>query len=821
MDIIQILEKNRTFEEYHTHVSMDQPKGKFLIDRNASESFWKEYLDDIYSGKSYSIAEKPQNIMPVLVDVDIKKETEEKDNLYSIEQLENMVHNYQNALKDILDDCKSENLYCFVLEKPSYQIEKDGKIFTKQGFHLHFPYTFLTKNDQINHLLPRVKKCKDGELIDDCHTRNPWLLYGSVKKEGMNPYLLTKIYDENGNIITLEKALKNYKIYDVNENPIQINNHSLYLPRILSIIPWHRPISELQKNLQNVIKNEKKIELEDEDCTSERSELINKYLEVIKKSRFKNYSDWFSLCKIMRKNNLSRDKFIKYSEESGYTGFNPEECNKLWFTIECKKTPGFPTLQKWCEEDGIDWKSMFCQKKNKMIQSLINGIKDFGKLTEFSVAEAFFDNYKDDFYHTPIGWLKYTDKWEVGDDESIIFPFMKKIGQCFNSYAHTLKDDLMVSMLKQSIVLVSYSFVSKVIKTARSLFKNDMILNKFDRKDTWFCFSDGKAIDMLTKNIIIIKKEDFIITTCGYPMPERNHIYMDEVKKIINGITSNYDNFMMMDAYDFQNGNPDQIMKIEQGSGGNGKSLKNLLKIKSLGNYAGTLPIDQLTQFSSGRDSTNSGIASMRGKRYCQFNEPEDDKQITLKVGCIKELTGEAEITVRNLYEKSATMRIQFKPTIVCNNPPKLSKSDEAIERRIRVHDYPYQFVDEPTLPHHRKKDTSLINRCETNENLQHAYLFLIIDKFTETKGRFIITEEVKQASNDYMKENNPIAIFMEDYTHSINFIRQPILYKKYQNWCQDKFQEVVSSRNFASYIYQLKFKVIPDLKHGNKIYCQ
>jgi hypothetical protein len=186
------------------------------------------------------LAEKPQTFIPILVDIDIKIEyTESNDvnRLYTDYQLENIVRNYQDVLKTILHECKNEHLYCFVLEKPVYRIEANGKEYTKGGFHLHFPYTFITKFDHENHLLPRVKKNvnkdqtfkslgfeKSGDLIDNGYTKAPWLLYGSKKKEGMNPYKLTKIYNEERDIISIEEALKNYKIYNSDELEMDIKD---------------------------------------------------------------------------------------------------------------------------------------------------------------------------------------------------------------------------------------------------------------------------------------------------------------------------------------------------------------------------------------------------------------------------------------------------------------------------------------------------------------------------------------------------------------------------------------------------------------------
>ena len=70
-----LLNKSRVDGVVWTHVSLFQPKGKYQIDRRSIEQFWKHYLESVNSNigdKVMSIAEKPQQYIPILVDVDLK-----------------------------------------------------------------------------------------------------------------------------------------------------------------------------------------------------------------------------------------------------------------------------------------------------------------------------------------------------------------------------------------------------------------------------------------------------------------------------------------------------------------------------------------------------------------------------------------------------------------------------------------------------------------------------------------------------------------------------------------------------------------------------
>jgi hypothetical protein len=249
---------------------MINPTGSFQINRSIMESFWESYCTAIKEEEkiSFGIAEKIQVHFPVLVDFDIKLPfTEDKDvsRLYTKTQLESVIRDYQEVIRSIVDNYTSNHGICCALEKPAYRVSSGDNEYIKSGFHLHFPYLFLSKSDHVVHLIPRVKKMLNkskifknlgienaGDLIDNSYVSNPWLLYGSKKSDNKDPYRLTTIYNDERDEIMLEDAFKDYKIYDSDENEIPIGNkYEFYLPRILSVVPWYRQITELKPMLQS------------------------------------------------------------------------------------------------------------------------------------------------------------------------------------------------------------------------------------------------------------------------------------------------------------------------------------------------------------------------------------------------------------------------------------------------------------------------------------------------------------------------------------------------------------------------------------------
>lgn len=262
--IKDILKNNYVDGVFHTHVSLIKPMGKFQFNRQVLEEFWSLYCDLINEEKkpNIGIAEKYQQYIPVLVDIDLKIKNDEnflEDSLYTYEDVKIIISIYQSILREIVLDCTDTELTCIFLEKNIYQQDKNDISYLKHGFHLHFPYIFLNKTDQEIQLIPRVKQLledskvfsnlplENSKFFDDAYCNLPWLLYGSKKSETSEPYKVTKVYDSELNEISLEKALKYYEIFDNKEQLIPIKgNVKYFLPRILSVIPYGRKVKELK-----------------------------------------------------------------------------------------------------------------------------------------------------------------------------------------------------------------------------------------------------------------------------------------------------------------------------------------------------------------------------------------------------------------------------------------------------------------------------------------------------------------------------------------------------------------------------------------------
>ena len=152
--ISNILREHYTDGFYITHTSMIEPTGKFQFSRQTLEEFFNLYCQEIENKNYfYGITEKPQQYVPILIDIDLKIKTSSSSSLYSEKQVLQIINIYNRVLKETIE-IENSDLTCVFLSKPSY-IQKDN---LKHGFHLHYPKIFMDQLEIENHLVPKVKE---------------------------------------------------------------------------------------------------------------------------------------------------------------------------------------------------------------------------------------------------------------------------------------------------------------------------------------------------------------------------------------------------------------------------------------------------------------------------------------------------------------------------------------------------------------------------------------------------------------------------------------------------------------------------------------
>lgn len=846
MDSVRdILANTKVFGDYHTHVSMIQPLGKFQISRDNIEKFWNIYCADIYemfSGSDekrdndpayfYGVAEKVQTYLPVLVDVDIKlpfREDHDMTKLYTEYQLESVIRDYQEVLKNIIEGCKPTHLICFVLEKPAYKITSGDHEYIKNGFHLHFPYTFLSKNDHEAHLLPRVKKLLDkskifqqigvdkaGDLVDASYVRNPWLLYGSRKNELMDPYRLTSIYDQEREKISLSVALDKYKIYDADECEIDMRGRfEHFLPRVLSVIPWCRAVSEVKPNLPSLLK----INTSSADGNKKRNYIVKnmtevmekarKFLNVISERRAEIYSDWMQIgWAIYNITDGSEDGMMMWLDFSSRCPekFDEASCMSVWEKMEHRNMT-IGTLAHFAKEDNpIEYSKIVRSYSDEYIRQSLSG-------SHHDLAKACFERYGNEFVCASIVqnvWYQYQGhKWRRIEEgvflrqklsDEFVDTFSEKAKEIFEKMSHCPEGDKDMYSSQQKLVqkmitnLKQSPFKTNVMKECKEVFYNENFLKNLD-KNAWLIGFRNGVYDLKANMFRPGIPEDYL----SLQMPIDYSEYTEDdslVKEVYDFFEKifpdtevrNY--FMDVASEVFVGGNKKKHVYFWSGEGDNGKSVTELFFEKMLGEYAVKLP----TSLIVGKRTQSSAacpelVRAGNGVRWAILQEP--DKKDVINIGILKELSGNDSFFARGLFQAGGEIDPMFKLSVICNDPPSIPYSDKATWNRIRVIPFESTFSNDAPDTYEEQLQKKIFPKDpyfnEKIPTLIKPFAWVLLNH-RQKGSRFVEPEKVKLATDFYRKKNDSYRQFlderiMEDPSGRISL---PELYSSFKEWFKE-----------------------------------
>jgi phage/plasmid-associated DNA primase len=710
--IKKILKTNHVDGIFHTHVSLIRPKGKFQFNRQTLEDFWEAYCNFVESNEDpmVGIAEKPQQYLPVLVDVDLRIRDEGDDigdGLYTEDQLKSVVEVYQSTLRQIVDNCTDDDLVCAVLEKKMYQQTKNEIVYFKHGFHLHFPYIFLNKVDQEIQLIPRVQQAvKDaklfanlgiedsGSVIDKVCCKVPWLLYGSRKTEENHPYKLTKIYDASMNKISVDKAFKHYQIFDHKEQPIPMRGKiAYYLPRIFSIVPYGRGTKEIKRGVASPIKEKLKKERKSSAnyrtmSVEEALNIARQLLPMIADFRADDRNEWMTigwcLYNISDGHPDGLDLWCEFSSRCE-DKYDESMCIYQWERMT-KRDITIGTLRHYASVDNpVEYKKYKEEQANKHIMASLDGSHN-------DVAKALHAEYSDEFVCASVAnkvWFQFVHhKWEQIEEGTFL---REKIsGKIVDRYIEAVKklyDDLrgcqdkareamVQARIKQVQKMIgnlkSAPYKNNVMKECMEVFYDPRFREKLDSDPYLICFKNG-VYDLRMNTFRPGRPEDFLSKN----MPINYVIYSEDDEKVQDVFTfleqvfpdkSVRKYFLDVSSDIFVGGNHEKIVLFWTGEGDNGKSITQLFFELMMGKLAIKLNTNVIT---GKKPSAGAAFADLAraggGVRWAVLEEPDADEMIN--TGIFKHLSGNDTFYARDLFEKGKDGREicpMFKLAFIC-----------------------------------------------------------------------------------------------------------------------------------------------------------
>lgn len=863
-ELFSLLKQNYVYESFFTHVSLIQPKGKYSLSRTTLSKFLDLYCKIIIDNDiPLGIAESPQSHNAVIVDVDLKFKScdEEKDTrLYTLSFVEKLIQIYQQILKTIVEDITEKELLCVLLEKPIYTTydSQNNEIY-KNGFHLHFPHLFLDKVSIEIILIPQVRQQmsqntlnirdefekfshnlinnEDTEnflnIIDSGALKNSWLLYGSRKSEIQNPYKISNIYNYHLKKLNIFEAFSEYKIYDEEEDLIQLNesNIEFYLPRIMSIRPYGRKISQVKKEISNsntLIKYIRKPtyndiedknddddddmeEEKDEDDINEDIEEVRQLLKFFKSHRYDDYHQWmivgWGIFNISKGSDKGLDIWLDFSRQS--KKYNEAKCIYSWTNMENRKKITLGTFKYFAKQDNPEGYQKYITEKNKK-----NMIKEI-RSTHHELAQLLYQQYSNEFVHSDTsGWFQFADhRWRsIEKGVELRKKISKDLVDFFESVREEIAFELGKARDKDRVESLDkkHKEAFRVIQCLKtSHFKNNIMtecqevfhIRDFEKKlntNRYLIgfkngvydlenniFRDGLPSDHISTQMAINYRE--------FDESDSRVREVDDFLKKVFPDSSLRRYFMDVMSETFVGYNHRKNVWFWTGEGDNGKSITQMFFEKMFGKLSIKCPTTLITSKRQNTGSANAELARAgNGVRTIFLEEPDPDEEIF--TGIFKHLSGNDNYYARDLFQKGKEVQEtipMFKLFLICNKLPKIrGGGDKATWNRVRVIPFESTFSKKaPSSVEEQLRDKTF----PVDPNLAQRIPYLVEPfAWMLLKHRLLPKidepEKVVAATDRYKKTNDFLHQFCSQLVvdDEKSFIQQTELYYKYKEWVEE-----------------------------------
>ena len=312
-------------------------------------------------------------------------------------------------------------------------------------------------------------------------------------------------------------------------------------------------------------------------------------------------------------------------------------------------------------------------------------------------------------------------------------------------------------------------FIKGVMDYLINMYNDDDLEKKKDCDNNIIAFKDGYLFDITKNEFRKIERTDYISKTMNINSPQ--NIIKEKLESVKSLISSIFENEEISRYWLKIFGislftNKLESLYILTGKGGNGKSLLMDFLRDCLGDYYLQTENTFLTDISK-NGVLNPTLAKCKGVRILAVAEPSNtSEEVALNTEFIKQITGRDTITARDLYKSIISYNPMFNCFLLCNDIPVLKKLDNGMLRRLKIINYPLNFVEKEKLKLNSKnriRDDNLKDKIKNDEELKEALISLLLEYASKYINKPIeIPNECKQTTDEYIENNNPVLVFLQ-----------------------------------------------------------
>lgn len=247
-------------------------------------------------------------------------------------------------------------------------------------------------------------------------------------------------------------------------------------------------------------------------------------------------------------------------------------------------------------------------------------------------------------------------------------------------------------------------------------------------------------------------------------LEEDDDVLRNELKEILRTIFPNkrVRKFFIQSCASLLEGrNREKYVYIWWGKGNNAKSMMEKLLATALGDYATIAATSLVTSKRGNADAASPQLSALEGKLAVFLQEPNPNE--TIKIGMIKELSGNDAITARALFKGNRTFIPKFKLIIVCNTAIEIPNIDMAFTNRLIVIPFESTFRTEEDYRRRKKKGTltkydHLLDASFASKIAKYAEIFfrMLVEEYEAIGDEpLCVPRRIRKATTHYIEENN------------------------------------------------------------------
>lgn len=539
---------------------------------------------------------------------------------------------------------------------------------------------------------------------------------------------------------------------------------------------------------------------------------IKEILFSLPSKYYDDYEFWFKvggICKSLNQYNLFNEfskQSPKYNEQTTFNFWNQLKPNKI----------NIGSLYYFLKLDNPTKFNEIVERKSYLF-------------SEYDTARLFYKLKPDSYLFSKIL------KWFVLQSNNTWMREIEQPSELINDISKTLTN--YYTKIINSLDKSNEKQLNKIIEISKFL-KNCIHSNKFnmgvsaylkamytvksletimDENRNLIAFNNG-VYDLEQSLFRPIEPKDYISQTTNYDLNiESNNDTRKAIMEFIKSCFAHDDDvdyLLKTIAYGLSGNNKLEEFYIWTGKGGNGKGTINELLRRSLSNsYYDTQSMDIFTKTNKFANQHDT-LGTAKGRRFLIATEPDTKGGEVFNMAKINLMSGNDSITTRMAYEKPISFIPQFTIYMQCNEIPDINSVEQSIKRRIRIINFPYNFVDTVNdITFERLKDSNLKNKIKSCNLWRNEFMLILLDyykKFILNCDSIPQPSSVQIITNDYLDDNNKVKKWInENYDKTelnSDKIQNTELFKSYINDTMDN----IKRKQFYNLLMGFGMKSIP-----------